>query len=385
MRRKLIYKTKGPQRTSSCHDTTPLERSADVQQLLNSESVKARETALQNLQISNMILGRGTTSIVKKGVATGLCGCSESIDVAVKTARDKSDPVENRQLLQELKIMAAMRHDEHILQLLGVVLQGDLLLVLEYSKFGCLKNILKTRGIERFYNHVGAEGEILPYDDDEAERIKLAADRMVVRRDEADDFDGEIMSTQTLLNFAYQISQGMQFLNTLYIVHRDLAARNILICDGYVAKISDFGMARMGTDCVVEDPKEALPVRWMPPEAIMEKLYSEMSDVWAFGVLLWEMFSLGALPYAEINVTTGNKISDFLTSLRTGFRLDRPAACPNAIYNLMGQCWQLTPDDRPQFGCLTESLRGVLEDACTQIYHRLDYRCLHSVAAVKGG
>ncbi|XP_055350354.1 tyrosine-protein kinase receptor ver-3-like [Paramacrobiotus metropolitanus] len=384
-RRNIISKTVGLPRSSSHYDATTLERNAHVLQLLQSESVKAREITLQNLQITNIILGRGTTSVVRKGVATGLSGYSDPVGVAVKSARDTSDPVESRQLLQELKIMAAMPHHEHLLQLLGVVIRGDLLLVLEYSRFGCLKNMLKTYGIERFYNHVDADGAILPYDDDEAERIKLASDRVVMRRDEMEELDGEVLSTQTFLHFAHQISQGMQFLSTLSIVHRDLAARNILICDGYVAKISDFGMARMATECSVEDHKEALPVRWMPPEAIVEKLYSEKSDVWAFGVLLWEMFSLGALPYAEVHVSTGNKISDFLASLKTGLRLGRPAACPNAIYSLMGQCWQLLPNDRPNFGCLTQSLRGILEDACTQIYHRLDYRCLQPDAAKKGG
>ncbi|XP_055329926.1 myoblast growth factor receptor egl-15-like [Paramacrobiotus metropolitanus] len=358
--------------TQSIPTVSAFEHAAEAADVLTNESVQAMEIPLANLQTTEIVLGRGATSVVRKGVVHELAGRSGPFAVAVKSVRNRSDAMENGQLVQELKIMTKVKWHPNIVRLVGVVLGGEalgfreLLLVFEYAKFGCLRYLLKSLGVECFYSHVSFDGVILPYDEDEAEKVRLLR-KQTAPPTTSDEFDGQILSTRMLLQFAGQISQGMQYLSAFSIVHRDLAVRNILICDGYVAKISDFGMARQGTDCPDQDQKEALPVRWMPPEAITESLYSE-SDVWSFGVLLWEMFSLGALPYAGINVLPGHNISDFLASLQSGMRLHKPTLCPSAIYDLMCECWELSPEDRTDFTRLTHTLQTILDVACVPVH-----------------
>ncbi|XP_055329168.1 receptor-like tyrosine-protein kinase kin-16 [Paramacrobiotus metropolitanus] len=342
---------------------TVFDLSAEAANLHADARVRAMEISLLNLHITNMVLGRGLTSVIRKGLLRGRYHQSALTEVAVKSVRDDRDLMERRQLMQELRVLTTLDSHPNIVKLVGVVLKGELLVVTEYAKFGCLKYLLKVLGAERFYNHVSPDGDILAYDEDEAERIKFTKEQLSCPVDTMQ-YAGLVLSTQTLLVYAGQISRGMEYLSASSIVHRDLAARNILICDGNVAKISDFGLARQGSEYVIQASKEALPVRWMPPESIQNAVYSEKSDVWSFGVVLWEMFSLGALPYAGFRISPGNNISDFLTALQTGSRLDKPSACPIIIYDLMCECWKLSPDDRTDFLRLTKNLQNIIDAVC---------------------
>ncbi|XP_055348363.1 fibroblast growth factor receptor 4-like, partial [Paramacrobiotus metropolitanus] len=271
---------------------------------------------------------------------------------------------------QELTIMAKAGRHLNIINLLGVILKGDLLLLLEYARFGSLLKNLKSHRGQRFYNHT-LNGDIQPYDENEAERIQREADQ--VHPQTADDSDMHILSTRTLLSFAYQISRGMEYLATRSIIHRDLAARNVLICDERVAKISDFGMARQEGHVVAPDPKEALPIRWMAPEATAYKNFSQPSDVWSFGVVLWEIFSLGEVPYSDNNLVRGDTVFEFVETLRNGLRLEQTETCPSVIYCLMCDCWKLSPDDRPTFPRLTQRLRTIVDPEAEVSYLSLDY------------
>ncbi|XP_055351586.1 fibroblast growth factor receptor 4-like isoform X2 [Paramacrobiotus metropolitanus] len=329
--------------------------------------VSLLEISLAKVVISNNLLGKGATGIVWRGTADGVYGHPGKVDVAVKSARKKYDTGQIRQLLQEMKVMTQAGRHLNIVNLLGVVTK---VLLLEYAQFGSLLMYLQSYSTEHVYNHVDENGNILPYDEDKAECIEqllLVNDPCWAEHGLSPPF----LSSKALLSFVYQISRGMEYLGTKSIIHRDLAARNVLICDRSVVKISDFGMAQVGTDDTPFDPKEALPVRWMPPEAITSRIFSHKSDVWSFGVTMWETFSLGKIPYGGSDIMR-RPISEFVISLRNGLRLERPVFCPIAIYGWMSRCWGCLPDDRPDFAELTQALRLVIDGDSAETYLLLD-------------
>ena len=151
---------------------------------------------------------------------------------------------------------------------------------------------------------------------------------------------------------------GMQYISSKSLIHRDLAARNILLCDSNVAKISDFGLCVTSSDN--NSPYEAslhkkLPMKWLPLETLNSRIISEKSDVWSFGILSYEIYSLGKVPYENMD------IKDVHEFLNHGNRLECPEYANEEIYNMMISCWHENPDDRPTFTGLLETLRSLLE------------------------
>lgn len=140
-------------------------------------------------------------------------------------------------------------------------------------------------------------------------------------------------------------------------VHRDLATRNCLINDDLVVKISDFGLsqriATTGNYYRADVENDALPIRWMPLEAIVFGKFTTFSDVWAFGVLLWEIFSYALQPYY------GLSHEQLIAFLKDGHLLQAPEACPPQVYALMRTCWQAQPESRPSFAALEQSLQDL--------------------------
>lgn len=158
----------------------------------------------------------------------------------------------------------------------------------------------------------------------------------------------KVLEANELLQFAIQIVRGMTHLEQRQLIHRDLAARNILIDRSKTLKISDFGMSRQTEVYVVtrnnaRSCQRKVPLRWMPPEAITNGEYSSSSDVWSFAVVLWELGTLGAFPYTNIS---NERV---LTYLLEGGRLHVPPTCTPRLRELILQCWQLDPANRPTF------------------------------------
>lgn len=157
-----------------------------------------------------------------------------------------------------------------------------------------------------------------------------------------------VLDSKELQNFALQIANGMAFLESLDLTHRDLAARNILINEEKLLKISDFGMARSGV--YVNTTQKRQPLRWMAPEAIENRRCDNKTDVWSFGVVLWEIGSLGAFPYKDLT----NEL--VIAHIMQGKILERPETCTDQLYELMQKCWQKNPDDRPTFEEIAKNL-----------------------------
>uniref|UniRef100_A0A8C4N8C2 receptor protein-tyrosine kinase n=1 Tax=Eptatretus burgeri TaxID=7764 RepID=A0A8C4N8C2_EPTBU len=161
-----------------------------------------------------------------------------------------------------------------------------------------------------------------------------------------------------LLTMAKDITLGCRYLEENHFIHRDIAARNCLLTSkgtGRVAKIGDFGMARdiYRTSYYRKGGRAMLPVKWMPPEAFLEGVFTSKTDTWSFGVLLWEIFSLGYMPYPS---RSNQDVMEFVMS---GGRMEPPKNCP--LYRIMTQCWQHRPEDRPNFSTILEHV-----SYCTQ-------------------
>ncbi|XP_044241541.1 tyrosine-protein kinase Srms [Ursus arctos] len=163
--------------------------------------------------------------------------------------------------------------------------------------------------------------------------------------------EGRALGLPLLLSFACQVAEGMSYLEERRIVHRDLAARNVLVGDDLACKVADFGLARLLKDDVYSPSSGSkIPVKWTAPEAASYRIYSPKSDVWSFGVLLYEVFTYGQCPYE------GLSNHETLQQVTRGYRLPRPASCPAEVYTLMLECWRGSPEERPAFPALQERL-----------------------------
>ncbi|PSN52168.1 hypothetical protein C0J52_06471 [Blattella germanica] len=156
------------------------------------------------------------------------------------------------------------------------------------------------------------------------------------------------------------------------LVHRDLAARNVLLAAGKICKISDFGLTRdvYEDDAYLKRSKGRVPVKWMALESLADHMYTSKSDVWSFGVLMWELVTLGASPYP------GVAVHNLFHLLKAGYRMEKPENCSAQLYNVMRSCWYETPSDRPSFKELTDVFERMLEDGVE--YLDLNPRIVHN-------
>ncbi|XP_020911959.1 tyrosine-protein kinase ZAP-70 [Exaiptasia diaphana] len=163
---------------------------------------------------------------------------------------------------------------------------------------------------------------------------------------------------RTLDNFVIILPiQGMQYLEAQQFVHRDLAARNVLVVNESFVKISDFGMSRAmgsGSDYYRAETAGIWPLKWCAPESIYFRKFSSKSDVWSYGVTLWEATSYGARPYKGIN---GQII---IQKLENGYRLPCPMHVPSEVYKIMKNCWEYQEEDRPSFTSIWQLLGNII-------------------------
>ncbi|XP_070562499.1 fibroblast growth factor receptor 2-like isoform X2 [Ptychodera flava] len=272
--------------------------------------------------------------IMKKESNTTTTTCAVKMLKADATERELND------LISEMEMMKQIGKHINIINLLGCCTQdGPLLVIVEYAPHGNLRDFLRSR---RPQNIDYENAELLPKID--------------------------LLTNKDLVSFAYQIARGMSFLSLNKCVHRDLAARNVLVGKDHIMKIADFGLARdvHYIDYYRKNTNGRVPVKWMSPEALFDRVYTIQSDVWSFGILLWEIMTLGGSPYPSLPV---EMLFDFL---KAGKRMEQPHGCSSEIYSVMRDCWRTSPNQRPNFNQLVQTLDGLLTQSSIQDYLSLD-------------
>ncbi|XP_056888960.1 fibroblast growth factor receptor 1-A isoform X3 [Takifugu flavidus] len=286
-------------------------------------------------------LGEGCFGQVVMGEAMGLDKEKPNrvTKVAVKMLKSDATEKDLSDLISEMEMMKIIGKHKNIINLLGACTQdGPLYVIVEYASKGNLREYLRARrppGMEYCYN--------------------------------PDQVPVENMSIKDLVSCAFQVARGMEYLASKKCIHRDLAARNVLVTEDSVMKIADFGLARdiHHIDYYKKTTNGRLPVKWMAPEALFDRIYTHQSDVWSFGVLLWEIFTLGGSPYP------GVPVEELFKLLKEGHRMDKPSTCTHELYMMMRDCWNAVPSQRPTFKQLVEDLDRCLAMTSNQEYLEL--------------
>uniref|UniRef100_A0A4W5LAI0 receptor protein-tyrosine kinase n=1 Tax=Hucho hucho TaxID=62062 RepID=A0A4W5LAI0_9TELE len=311
------------------------------------------------------ILGAGAFGKVVQATAYGLGEDDNAIRVAVKMLKARAHSDEREALMSELKILSHLGQHKNIVNLLGACTQaGPVLVITEYCSHGDLLNFLRHKQ-ETFLNFVMNMPEV---PEETSDYKNVCEEKQFIRSDSgissvsSDSYlemrpDLWPLDMDDLLRFSYQVAQGLDFLAAKNCIHRDVAARNVLLTDRRVAKICDFGLARdiMNDSNYVVKGNARLPVKWMAPESIFDCLYTVQSDVWSYGILLWEIFSLGKSPYPSILVDT-----KFYKMIESGYQMSRPDFAPPEMYTIMKMCWNLEPIERPTFSKISQLIERVL-------------------------
>ncbi|KAL0978002.1 hypothetical protein UPYG_G00164560 [Umbra pygmaea] len=268
-------------------------------------------------------LGQGSFGMVYEGIAKGVVKDEVETRVAVKTVNESASMRERIEFLNEASVMKEF-NCHHVVRLLGVVSQGQpTLVIMELMTKGDLKSYLRS---------------LRAKDASQSNSLNLPP-------------------LKKMIQMAGQISDGMSYLNANKFVHRDLAARNCMVAEDYTVKIGDFGMTRdiYETDYYRKGGKGLLPVRWMSPESLKDGVFTTNSDVWSFGVVLWEIATLAEQPYQ------GLSNEQVLRFVMEGGLLEKPENCPDMLFELMRLCWQYNPKMRPSFLEIINSIKEELD------------------------
>ncbi|XP_043641511.1 vascular endothelial growth factor receptor 1 isoform X12 [Drosophila teissieri] len=368
-------------------------------------------------------LGAGAFGVVLKGEARGIRREEPTTTVAVKMVKATADNEVVRALVSELKIMVHLGQHLNVVNLLGAVTKNiakrELMVIVEYCRFGNIQNFL-LRNRKCFINQINPDTDHI----DTSIMTQRMSDNYDLHRNSDNDprsgtragrtgsgsatysydrqmdtcatvmttvpEDDQIMSnnsvqpawrsnyktdsteamtvtTVDLISWAFQVARGMDYLSSKKVLHGDLAARNILLCEDNVVKICDFGLARSmyRGDNYKKSESGKLPIKWLALESLSDHVFSTYSDVWSYGIVLWEMFSLAKVPYPGIdpNQELFNKLND-------GYRMEKPKFANQELYEIMLECWRKNPESRPLFAELEKRFGNMLgEDVAS---HYLD-------------
>ncbi|XP_066543333.1 receptor tyrosine-protein kinase erbB-4 isoform X1 [Amia ocellicauda] len=306
VRRKSIKKKRALRRFLETELVEPLTPSGTAPNQAQLRILK--ETELKRVKV----LGSGAFGTVYKGIWVPE-GETVKIPVAIKILNEATGPKANVEFMDEALIMASMEHP-HLVRLLGVCLSPTIQLVTQLMPHGCLLDY-----VHEHKDNIGS---------------------------------------QLLLNWCVQIAKGMMYLEERRLVHRDLAARNVLVKSPNHIKITDFGLARL----LDADEKEynadggKMPIKWMALECIHYRKFTHQSDVWSYGVTIWELMTFGGKPYDGIPT---REIPDILEK---GERLPQPPICTIDVYMVMVKCWMIDADSRPKFKELAAEFSRMARD-----------------------
>ncbi|NWV00806.1 KSYK kinase, partial [Upupa epops] len=304
----ILLKLKGDQR-----EALPMDTEVYESPYADPDEMKPKNVTLDRklLTLEEGELGSGNFGTVKKGFYKMKKGAKP---VAVKILKNESnDPALKDELLREANVMQQL-DNPYIVRMIGICEAEAWMLVMEMAELGPLNKFLQKN------RHV---------------------------------------TEKNITELVHQVSMGMKYLEENNFVHRDLAARNVLLVTQHYAKISDFGLSKAlsaDENYYKAQSHGKWPVKWYAPECMNFYKFSSKSDVWSFGVLMWEAFSYGQKPYR------GMKGGEVAQMIERGERMERPDVCPTEVYNLMKLCWTYNANDRPGFVAVEMRLRNYYYD-----------------------
>ncbi|XP_070777298.1 protein tyrosine kinase 2aa isoform X2 [Enoplosus armatus] len=305
-------------RAISVSETDDYAEIVDEEDTYTMPSTRDYEIQRDRIELGRCI-GEGQFGDVHQGVYNS--PDKPSLPVAIKTCKNCTSDSVREKFLQEALTMRQFDHP-HIVKLIGVITENPVWIIMELCTLGELRSFLQVRK----YN------------------LDLA----------------------TLILFAYQLSTALAYLESKRFVHRDIAARNVLVSSVDCVMLGDFGLSRyMEDSSYYKASKGKLPIKWMAPESINFRRFTSASDVWMFGVCMWEILMFGIKPFQ------GVKNNDVIGRIENGERLAMPPQCPPTLYSLMTKCWSYDPSKRPRFTELKTQLSTILEEEKLQQEERL--------------